>query len=72
LLSRSSTNSLSRAKVPVEGMSEAETPVVERVLNDKVVCQKPISDKSPELEPGVARLTPEEAERLFKEASKFG
>jgi hypothetical protein len=53
-------------------MSEAETPVVERVLNDKVVCQKPISDKSPELEPGVARLTPEEAERLFKEASKFG
>ena len=25
-----------------------------------------------ELEPGVARLTPEDAERLFKEASKFG
>ena len=72
LLSRSSTNSLSRAKVPVEGVLEVETPVVERVLNDKAVCQKPISDKSPELEPGVARLTPEEAERLFKEASKFG
>jgi hypothetical protein len=49
-------------------MSEAETPVVESGLNDKAVCQKPISDKSPELEPGVARLTPEEAERQSNDA----
>jgi hypothetical protein len=48
-------------------VSEVETPAVERGLNDKAVCQKPIFDKSPELEPGVPLMTPEEAEHYRNE-----